>query len=117
MQYWIQCLKKYAVFSGRARRREYWLFALFNVIFMFLGDFFVAMLAPEYSNMYQIVWNLVTGVPSLAVFVRRMHDIGKSGWWFLFAFIPVVGAIVLLIFLCKDSQPESNVYGENPKLI
>ena len=117
MQYWIQCLKKYADFSGRARRREYWLFTLFSTIFMLLGNFFVIMLAPEYSKMYQVVWSLVIAMPSLAVFVRRMHDIGKSGLWYFLNLIPVVGAIVVLIFLCKDSQPESNIYGENPKLI
>lgn len=115
MNYYIEVLKKYAVFSGRARRKEYWMFVLFNFIISiaislvttFIGA--LSFLSPLYT--------LAILIPSIAVGVRRLHDTNRSGWWFLLAFIPVIGAIVLIVFLAQDSQPGENQYGPNPKEI
>ena len=113
MQYWIGCWKKYATFSGRASRKEYWMFFLFNFLFAFGLQIVDAVLGTE--GVLGGLYALAALLPSWAVFTRRMHDIGKSGWWWLIALIPLVGAIVLLVFACKDSEPGDNAYGPNPK--
>ena len=95
-------LTKYAQFSGRARRSEFWLFALIN--------FLISMI--PYLGW---VWALVVLIPSWAVFCRRMHDTGRSGWNWLWALLPFVGPIVLLVYECQDSVPGVNQYGPNPK--
>ena len=116
MKDWLECYtKKYAVFSGRARRKEYWMFILFNYIASFIMGVVVGLVAPEASNIATAVAALVGFLPSWAVFARRMHDIGKSGWWWLIGLVPLIGGIVLLVFMCKDSQPGDNAYGPNPK--
>ena len=92
----------YADFSGRARRSEFWWFYLVNMVLScipYLG----------------IVWALVAIIPSLAVAVRRLHDIGKSGWSILLGLIPIVGTILLIIWYCQEGDPYGNQYGENPK--
>ena len=66
-------------------------------------------------SILSVIWSLAIFLPSLAVCIRRLHDIGKSGWWYLLAFIPLVGAIILIIWFCKDSEPGANAYGPNPK--
>ena len=104
------CFSKYADFSGRARRREYWYFTLFNMIVSCV----LAILLGEDSSL-DAAYSLVTLIPGLAVSWRRMHDIGKSGLWNLIAFVPVVGWIFMLIWNCRDSQPGYNDYGPNPK--
>lgn len=93
---------KYATFKGRARRSEYWYFVLFN---------FLLSIVP----IINIIWFFVAIIPGLSVFVRRMHDIGRSGWCYLFILIPIVGHILLLVWLCQDSEPDRNEYGDNPK--
>ena len=113
MNYWIECWKKYATFSGRARRKEYWMFILFNMLIAFGVDVVDAVLGME--GLLAAGYSLAAILPSWAVFTRRMHDIGKSGWWWLIGLIPLVGAIVLLVFVCKDSEPGDNAYGPNPK--
>ena len=120
MNYFIDCLtKKYACFSGRARRQEYWLFVLFNFIAAFVVGFIGGVLAGatgvEAFAYLGAIYNLAVRLPGFGVFVRRMHDIGRSGWWWLIAFIPIIGWIVLLVFCCLDSQPGENQYGPNPK--
>ena len=114
MDWYIGVLKKYAEFSGRARRKEYWMFALVNALVMFalLG---LGMAARMFSVVY-IIYCLGTFIPSLAVGFRRIHDTGRSAWWLLVGLIPLVGAIVLLVFFCQDSAPGDNQYGPNPKL-
>ena len=96
---------KYADFSGRARRSEFWFFTLFcfiiSVLLTFIG--------------LSWIFAIATIIPSLSITWRRMHDIGKSGAYSLLAFIPVVGWILVLIWCCTDSQPGSNMYGPNPK--
>ena len=112
MSWFIEALKKYAVFSGRARRKEFWMFVLFTVIIyaLLLGIGF-AIKAPYIA----IVFYVAILLPSLAVHVRRLHDTGRSGWWVLFGLVPLVGGITLLVFQCSDSQPGVNKYGPNPK--
>lgn len=113
MKYWVECWKKYATFSGRARRKEYWMFVLFNFFFAIGTQIVDAVLGT--GGVLWAGYSLAVFLPGWAVFTRRMHDIGKSGWWWLIGLVPVVGAIVLLVFACTDSQPGDNVYGPNPK--
>lgn len=113
MNYWLGCFTKYATFSGRARRKEYWMFILFNMLVAFGVNIVDAVLGME--GVLAAGYSLAVLIPAWAVFTRRMHDIGKSGWWWLIALIPLVGAIVLLVFACQDSQPGDNAYGPNPK--
>ncbi len=113
MNWYLSCLKEhYADFKGRARRKEYWMFVLFNFIaswvLMLLGSLIKF---PWLGYIYA----LAVLVPSLAVLVRRLHDTGRSGWWFFIGFVPIVGGIWLLVLMCLDSQPEANNWGENPK--
>ena len=120
MNYFIDCLtKKYACFSGRARRQEYWLFFLFNFIAAFvvgfIGGFLASVTGVDAFAFLGAIYNLAVLIPSFAVFCRLMHDTGRSGWWWLIGLIPFVGIIVLLVFCCLDSQPGENKYGPNPK--
>ena len=113
MNYYLDCLKtKYFCFSGRARRKEYWMFTLFNIV---ISIILMVVDAQMNKNILQPVYNLAVLLPALGVSVRRLHDIGKSGWWLLFVFLPIVGPIVLLVFTCLDSKPGENKYGPNPK--
>jgi uncharacterized membrane protein YhaH (DUF805 family) len=110
--YYMSALKKYADFSGRSRRSEYWYFALFNFLFAIgavLIDGLIGM------PILYFIYILGTLIPGLAVLVRRLHDTNRSGWWFLIALVPLVGGIVLLVFLATDSDPNENQYGLNPK--
>jgi uncharacterized membrane protein YhaH (DUF805 family) len=100
------CLQKYVDFSGRASRPEYWWFILAYMIVAVIANFI-------HEYVYLIV-ALVFLLPMLAVGVRRLHDIGKSGWWLLIGLIPVVGGLVLLYFAVQPSQPESNAWGAPP---
>jgi uncharacterized membrane protein YhaH (DUF805 family) len=119
MNYFLAALKKYATFEGRARRKEYWYFVLFYVI----GIFVLAIVDEtagtfvEGSDIgsFSLLFMLAMLVPSLAVLVRRLHDTDRSGWWALLNLIPLVGAIVLLVFTVLDSQPGANRFGPNPK--
>ena len=120
MNYFIDCLtKKYACFSGRARRQEYWLFVLFNFIAAFVVGFIGGILAGATGvaafAFPGTIYNLAVLIPGFAVLFRRLHDRGRSGWWWLIAFIPLIGWIVLIVFCCLDSQPGDNQYGPNPK--
>ena len=121
MNWYLKVLKQYADFSGRARRQEYWMFALFNMIFGFIAIILdnvlgIAMEGVGYGPIY-ILYVLAVFIPGLAVAVRRLHDVGKSGWMLLIALIPLIGAIWLLVLLFTDSQKESNKWGQNPKEI
>ena len=113
MQDYVNVLKNYANFSGRARRREYWMFVLINLV--------IAAVLTSISTLAKLpilpaLYSLAIFIPGLAVVVRRLHDIGKSGTWFLIIFIPFVGAIWLLVLLVTAGQPQANMYGEDPKL-
>ena len=119
MKYFLYCLQHYADFTGRARRSEYWYFVLFNFIVSILIGLSLGVIA-GLLNVPALVylaylWSLAVFIPSLAVSVRRLHDIGRSGWWLLLSLIPLVGSIILIIWCCFDSQPGANQYGSNPK--
>ena len=112
MNYYMDVLKKYADFGGRARRTEYWMFTLINVIVALVIAFVSAKIGMYWLYFVYLVAVLL---PSLAVGIRRLHDTGRSGWWLLVALVPLLGAIVLLIWMIQDSQPGDNQYGANPK--
>ena len=122
MKWYLNVLNNYATFSGRARRSEYWFFALFNMIFLIvamildniLGTTFDLGFGISYGYIY-LIYTLAILIPGLAVVVRRLHDVGKSGWMYFIVLIPIVGIIWLLVLLCTDSQVGSNKWGENPK--
>lgn len=123
MKWYIKVLKQYADFEGRARRKEYWLFFLINFIISFAIGFVSGLVGgisqePSMASGLMILpmlYSLAVFIPSLAVGVRRLHDTGRSGWWLLISLVPVIGIIVLIVFLAQDSQPGINQYGENPK--
>lgn len=119
MNYYIGVLKNYAVFGGRARRAEYWYFFLFNIlvsIALAVVDGLTGTLSPELGiGLLGGIYALAVLIPGIAVAVRRLHDTGRTGWWVLIGLIPLIGAIVLIVFLAMDSTPGSNQYGPNPK--
>lgn len=119
MNWFLIALKKYATFSGRAQRAEYWYFILFYII-IFFGLSVVDGITGSFSadagmGLLGGLLTLVLLIPSIAVSVRRLHDTGRSGWWLLIALIPIVGAIILLVFTVQDSSLGDNTYGPNPK--
>lgn len=102
------CFNKYATFQGRASRSEYWYWCLFYFLIFILTEV-------PYIEYLALIAALLVVIPSISVGVRRLHDIGKSGWWYLVAFIPLIGGLILLYFAVLDSQPGENQYGPNPK--
>jgi len=117
MKWFLKVLGQYADFSGRARRTEYWMFALFAIILYILAIILDNALGIAFAEIYGPIYFLTIVflfIPSLAVLVRRLHDVGKSGFWFFIAFIPF-GAIWLFILTITDSQPFENKWGPNPK--
>lgn len=121
MKWFIKSLKQYADFKGRARRKEYWMFILFGVIIGVVLTLIEIMTGTfnYFVNFGPLsaLFSLVIFIPNLAVSVRRLHDIGKSGWMILIILIPIIGAIWLFILMIRDSEPGQNKYGENPKNI
>jgi uncharacterized membrane protein YhaH (DUF805 family) len=129
MNWYMEVLRKYAQFDGRARRKEYWMFTLVNLLVSFaialVGAMIGGMIARGSDNPSIVMmfvapawlYCLVMIIPSLSVAVRRLHDTGRSGWWILIGLVPFVGGIILLVFYCLDSQPGPNEYGPNPKEI
>jgi uncharacterized membrane protein YhaH (DUF805 family) len=126
MNWYMVALRKYVDFNGRARRTEYWVFALVNCIISIVLWSIIYLPTvlhgrgengtyPLLGSCLFLLFCLATFLPGLAVAIRRLHDTGKSGWWFLITFVPLVGSIILLIFLFMDSQPGPNQYGPNPK--
>lgn len=114
MSHFINAITQhYADFSGRARRKEYWMFMLFGYLLGVAAFLLDGVAAGGGIISGLLLLGLL--VPSLAVAVRRMHDVGKSGWFLLITIIPLVGPIWLLILACTDSQPGTNQYGPNPK--
>jgi uncharacterized membrane protein YhaH (DUF805 family) len=119
MNYYKKAFQHYADFRGRARRSEYWYFVLFNFIFAIAAMLLDNLLGISFGGIgygfIYLAYGLVTLVPGLAVMVRRLHDVGKSGWMFLVVLIPIIGAIWLLVLLFTDSVPGENKWGPNPK--
>lgn len=120
MYWYLKCLKQYADFKGRARRKEFWMFALVNgiistiltIIAVMLGLVSETGLSPITS-----LYSLVVFLPNLAVSVRRLHDVGKSGWYFLLVLIPLLGLIYLIYLYAKEGESGANQYGEDPKKV
>lgn len=119
MNWYFEVLKKYAVFGGRARRKEYWYFTLFNFLAFFMLTFIDGVIGSFNSEvgigLLGGIYSLAVLIPAIAVSVRRLHDTDRSGWWLFIELIPIIGAIVLFIFMVQDSQQGDNQYGLNPK--
>ena len=123
MKWYLKVLKQYTDFDGRARRKEYWMFTLFNVIFIFLtqtidnliGVTFDIYGIPLGFGYIYLLYTLALFIPSLAVVVRRLHDVGKSGWMYLLIFIPLIGFIWLFVLAVTNGNKGENKYGKDPK--
>ena len=120
MSWYVLAWQRATDFSGRSRRKEYWYFNLFNgIVFVFLFLCAVPLGEHEKPAMLPLgvmfVYSLVVMVPSLSVIIRRLHDIGRSGWWYFIAFVPVIGGIILFVFTLLDSEPFANQWGPDPK--
>ena len=116
MKWYFAVLNKYAVFSGRASRTEYWMFSLFHLSIAF-ALYFIG-ISPAGGDLIVLglnLYNLAVLIPGIAVTVRRLHDTGRSVWWMLIGMIPVIGIIILLVWTVQDSHPGENKYGPNPK--
>lgn len=120
MYWYFEVFKKYAVFTGRARRKEYWMFYLFNLIVAFALVFLEILIgiAPESDDSILVnIYCFAIFVPSIAVLIRRLHDTNRSGLWLLIVMVPIIGGLVLLFFLVQDSQASDNRFGPNPKAV
>lgn len=111
--------ENYANFNGRARRSEYWFYILATIIIAILlsmVDTFAGLTyGPEQAGILRSLYSFLVLIPGFAVLVRRLHDVGKSGWFFLIVFIPLAGVIWLLIVLCTEGEDRTNKYGPDPK--
>lgn len=107
--WYVEVLKKYVVFTGRAQRAEFWWFVLIN--------FIIAVVLGWISETLSSIYGLAVLLPAIAVSIRRLHDTGKTGWWILLNLLPIIGTIILIIFYVQDSDPGDNEYGPNPKLL
>lgn len=132
MSWYVAVLEKYAIFSGRARRKEFWMYFLFTSLIVFaltlisnsLDGFLRDLeriegfkrIAPQTSGVLANLYVLATLVPGLADSVRRLHDTGRNGWWVFIAFVPLIGGLVLLIFQVQDGESGENRYGPDPKV-
>lgn len=119
MSWFLKAFSQYADFSGRARRREYWYFQLFSFLItvaLAIVDILFGTFSDEAGlGLFSGIASIAMFLPAWAVQVRRLHDIGRSGWWILIGLIPIIGPIILLVFHCTDSDPGKNEYGPNPK--
>ena len=116
MEWYIGVLKKYAVFSGRARRKEFWMFVLFNLILTVIVS--ILSLIPVLGKIIYVlyvIYNLAIIIPGLAVGARRLHDTNKSGLLLLLMLVPFVGAIILIVFCAMEGDKGNNQYGPDPK--
>ena len=126
MKYYVKVLMEYSVFHGRAIRKEYWYFALFHFLFVVIAMLLDKLLGTNFkydtngvitTSDYGWIYSMyvcAVFVPALSVLVRRLHDVGKSGWMMLIVFIPMIGAIWLLVLLCTKSNDYDNDWGPNP---
>lgn len=117
MSWYIKVIKNYAVFEGRARRKEFWMFIMFHSIFLFALAIIDNLIFPPHSFPFILsgLYWLFAFIPNLAVSVRRLHDIGWSGWGLLIGLIPYLGALILIIVFAINSEAGDNKYGPNPK--
>lgn len=110
MDYFIDAFRKYSDFNGIATRKQYWMFILFYIIFSIPLSVIDAFLG---FMLLEAIFNLVVLIPSLSIAARRLHDIGRSGWWQILVFIPLLGWIVLIYFLAKGSNEDSEYRTQN----
>lgn len=121
MNWYWDVLKKYFMFSGRARRKEYWMFFFINLLITVILQI-ALMSSPVSGGINRLLLFLFMAypwlilIPSIAVSVRRLHDIGYSGWWYLLNFLLVIGNIIFLIMMCQDGNKGLNRFGKDPKL-
>ena len=123
MIWYHEVVRKYAVFGGRARRMEYWFFNLINLVIVILlafidwtaGWVFISSAGERYGTLTS-VYNIAILIPALAVTIRRLHDTGRSGWWVLINFIPLIGLILIIVFLAEKGEHGVNEYGPDPKM-
>lgn len=135
MEWMIMPLRKYARFTGRSRRKEYWMFLLFVIVVAIvlsildaalglgggldhqadLGEGAASASFNANGGVLTLIFYVAILIPSIAVAVRRLHDIDKSGWWILIGLVPLIGAIVLLVFYCTDGTRGPNRFGADPK--
>tara|TARA_R110002124_G_scaffold214666_1_gene380649 strand:+ start:323 stop:1042 length:720 start_codon:yes stop_codon:yes gene_type:complete len=120
----LKALKNFADFSGRARRKEYWCFYLASTVFIITCRIILTIISLDYINYDAALSiisfigfvNIILIIPTVAVGTRRLHDVGQSGWWQLLWFIPVIGWIVILFLLCKNTSPHNNQWGQPAKV-
>ncbi len=110
MNYYLDAWRNFAVFSGRATRTDFWMFVLFNILALIVLLVLGSLIKPLIF-LYGL-YCLAVIIPNLAITVRRLHDTSRSGWWWFIGFVPVVGGIILLVFMCLPSTPGPNQYGE-----
>lgn len=121
MSWYLKCKKNYTNFKGRARRKEYWIFQLINIIFLlflYILDLKLntgTIINNRYIGFFSFIYEIFILLPTLSVTVRRLHDIGRSGSWIFISFIPIVGVIWLIILMCVEGSVFDNEYGSNPK--
>ena len=120
MNWFLMALKNYVGFSGRSRRSEYWYFTLFYLVIAIIlsvldGIVFGGSVDGKGTPVLSGLFMLAMLLPSIAVGIRRLHDTDRSGWWLLIGMIPILGAIVLIVFFVQDSKPGDNRFGPNPK--
>lgn len=112
MEWYLKVLRQYADFAGRARRKEFWMFVLFNILASLVASFV------DYSlgvSLISGLYSLFILIPGIAVSVRRLHDIGKSGWMLLIILIPIIGVIWLIVLYATEGTYGENQYGPDPK--
>ena len=117
MSWYLRALKKYAVFHGRAHRKEYWMFMLVHTI-IYLGLAFIEGVffgSRQEGPILPVIYALGVLIPILAAGVRRLHDTDRSGWWFFIQLVPILGPIVMLVFLATDGTKGDNRFGHDPK--
>lgn len=119
MQWYIDVLKKYAVFDGRSRRKEFWMFTLFSFIASLILAAIDRLIGTTYNNdtsgILQSIYGLAVLLPTIGVGIRRMHDTNRSGWWILIALIPCIGWIWFIVLAAQDGNAGDNRYGPDPK--
>ena len=115
MNWYLKVLNQYFDFSGRARRKEYWMFTLFSLIISWTLAVLDLIFDTYMFTIVSSIYSLLVIIPSVAVLIRRLHDIGKSGWHIFLIFIPLIGWIWLLVLLCMEGETKPNKWGENPK--
>jgi uncharacterized membrane protein YhaH (DUF805 family) len=115
MKWYFKAFFQYFDFSGRARRKEFWVFTLFNIFFVWLLSIIDVKFNTEYFTTAAYVYSILVLIPTIAVFLRRLHDSGKTGWNLLLILIPILGWIWLLILLIMVGEPKTNRWGRYPK--